>query len=91
MIRMSDTMTEQHHAICPLCESVASKDTEEEAQEVVDSHNDARHPDDEDARVVGPFREDLDEFMDEVKEEYGRETYSDVSSFIVSADPWGVL
>lgn len=83
-------MSSGHHAICPVCTSVSTKDTEEEAQEVVDNHNEARH-DGEPAQVVGPYREDLNEFMDEVKEEFDYDTYKDLGQHIVKVDPWGVL
>jgi len=81
----------QHHAVCPLCTRVVSKDTEGEAASVAESHNESRHGGDEVAQVVGPYREDLDEFMDAVKEKHGSDVYGEIGARIVDVDPWGVI
>ncbi|UIP01721.1 hypothetical protein Hbl1158_17105 (plasmid) [Halobaculum sp. CBA1158] len=81
----------RHHAICPDCVSVSSKDHEPDAQAVVRDHNEARHDGDDVARVVGPHPEDLNEFHEQIKEEFDWETVDEVTRLIVNADPWGVL
>lgn len=80
-----------HHAICPTCVRVVTKELREDAAETVETHNDARHGGDSVARVVGPAKEDLDEFMDYVDAEFDDEIYDDIGSHIVETDPWGVL
>lgn len=80
----------EHHAVCPLCIRIVTKDTESEAAEVVKNHNDKRHNGDHIARVVGPYKEDLNEFMSVVMKDYGSEVYGDIAAHIVKVDPWGV-
>lgn len=90
---MSETATsQQHHAICPECVRIVSKDDSEDAGDVVESHNESRHNGAPVARVVGPYREHLNEFMDDMKEKYGvrSSTYEDIATHIVETDPWGV-
>lgn len=81
----------QHHAICPLCTRVVTKEGREDAASVVENHNDQMHDGDDVAQVVGPTRDDLNEFMDGVEEEHGPEVYGEIGAHIVDVDPWGVL
>lgn len=81
----------KHHAICPECTRIVSKNTEEEARDVVESHNDNRHGGDDVARVVGPYEEDLNAFVDYVRDEFDMDVFEQITSRIINKDPWGVL
>jgi len=82
-------MTESHHAVCPLCTRIVSKNDEDELADVVKYHNDARHNGEVVAEIV--TADDLDDFMDRVKARHGPEVYGELGAHIVEADPWGVL
>jgi len=81
---------DERHAVCPRCEMIVTKDTEELAQKVVDQHNYARHSRKQAAEVVGPSSEDLEEYMNKMKREYGIEVYRDFALKLIEEDPWGV-
>lgn len=83
-------MRYKHHAICPKCVRVVSKDEESEAQDVVEQHNDQLHDGEQIARVVGPYKEDLNEFIDEVRDEFDYNTFEKISQHIVKTDPWDI-
>lgn len=78
-------------AACPLCVRTVKKDTQDEAEELVESHNDQRHDGNDVAKVLGPYKEDLNEFMDHVRKQYGTDTFERFARHIIKKDPWGVL
>jgi hypothetical protein len=80
-----------NHAVCPLCVRVVTKSNREELEQVVFDHNDARHDGKDVARLVGPAQEDLNEFIDCVRDEFDRDTFEEISQHIVKQDPWEVL
>lgn len=80
----------KHHAVCPLCTRVVSKDGESAAEDVVESHNRTRHDGDPVAEVVGPHKEDLNEFVDRLRDEFAGEVHREMIRHIVKTDPWNV-
>lgn len=76
-------------AVCPKCVRIVDKDDADELNELIDNHNEQRHGGERVAQVVHPSL--LDEFMNDVKEEYGGQTHSELGTHIVEKDPWGIL
>lgn len=81
--------TRTHHAICPLCVRVVSKEDKEELEEVIHNHNVRRHDGDTTAEIVAA--EELDDFMDRVREKYNPEVRHEIGQHVVDVDPWGIL
>lgn len=75
-------------AICPECVSVVGKDDVDAAHETVYAHNDARHDGEAVAEVVEHYRDDLNDFMDGVRDAYGSERYGELAATIMDQDPF---
>lgn len=86
----ADDGDEEHHAVCPLCVTVSTKNTKQAATETAESHNEQRHDGDDVTCVAGPYREDLNALMDHVDENYDHDVYKDLGAHIVKVDPWDV-
>lgn len=80
----------QHHAVCPPCARVVTRQSESEATDVVENHNDSQHSGDSVARVVGNSTEDLNDLMDNVRDGFDSEVRKDLIAEVMDVDPWGV-
>jgi hypothetical protein len=79
----------EYHAICPLCVRVVTKQDRQELRGVVDNHNEARHDGERVAQFVEAW--ELDDWLNRVEAQHGKEVCQEIGTHIVKKDPWGVL
>lgn len=77
-------------AVCPECERVVKKDTEAEAWEVVDNHNEQRHGGEEVAGVHADDVQSVNEMMAAAKENMDFEDYLSFVATVMDSDAFSV-
>jgi phosphopantetheine adenylyltransferase len=86
----TDDTTDDHFAMCPKCVRIVQKDRFSDAKELVESHNQSQHDGQNIARAVGPYREDLNEFIDYVRDAFGDTVRDQMFDHIIESDPYNI-